>query len=264
MKGVKILELTPRKQAVLKAIVKAYIETGEPVGSKILTELIENAPSSATLRNEMSELCDLGFLEQPHTSAGRIPTSRGFQFYVKKLMPAGEISESDKAYIDNALENTDGPVFVNIHFGFENTFFETGVDSFNSAKFTDAGDAIIAEIKANPRVIAFSGHTHYPVQDPRNIYQEKGGFTAVETAHISGGNPFGGYPNIDINPERVEENFISQCLVVEVNKTTNAVLHHIKYLHYHKHCCTIHCFFNGCIIFFVNSPLFNIPLGSRI
>ncbi len=105
MKGVKILELTPRKQAVLKAIVKAYIETGEPVGSKILTELIENAPSSATLRNEMSELCDLGFLEQPHTSAGRIPTSRGFQFYVKKLMPAGEISESDKAYIDNALEN---------------------------------------------------------------------------------------------------------------------------------------------------------------
>ena len=99
------MELTPRKQAVLKAIVKAYIETGEPVGSKILTELIENAPSSATLRNEMSELCELGLLEQPHTSAGRIPTSRGFQFYVKKLMPSGEINESDKAYIDSALEN---------------------------------------------------------------------------------------------------------------------------------------------------------------
>lgn len=105
MRGVKILELTPRKQAVLKAIIKAYIETGEPVGSKILTELIENAPSSATLRNEMSELCDLGLLEQPHTSAGRIPTSRGFQFYVKKLMPTGEISEDDKALIDNALTN---------------------------------------------------------------------------------------------------------------------------------------------------------------
>lgn len=99
------MELTPRKQAVLKAIVKAYIETGEPVGSKILTELIENAPSSATLRNEMSELCDLGFLEQPHTSAGRIPTSLGFQFYVKKLMPTGEIDQSDKAYIDSQIEN---------------------------------------------------------------------------------------------------------------------------------------------------------------
>ena len=82
MKGVKILELTPRKQAVLKAIVKAYIETGEPVGSKILTELIENAPSSATLRIEMSVLWELGLLEQPHTSAGRIPTSMGFQFYL--------------------------------------------------------------------------------------------------------------------------------------------------------------------------------------
>lgn len=97
------MELTPRKQAVLKAVVKAYIETGEPVGSKILTELIENAPSSATLRNEMSELCELGFLEQPHTSAGRIPTSRGFQFYVTRLMPSGEIPKSDKAYIDNAF-----------------------------------------------------------------------------------------------------------------------------------------------------------------
>lgn len=105
MKGVKILELTPRKQAVLKAIVKAYIETGEPVGSKILTELIENAPSSATLRNEMSELCELGFLEQPHTSAGRIPTSQGFKFYLKKLMTVGEINNSDKEYIDRALEN---------------------------------------------------------------------------------------------------------------------------------------------------------------
>ncbi len=99
------MELTPRKQAVLRAIVKAYIETGEPVGSKILTELIENAPSSATLRNEMSELCDLGLLEQPHTSAGRVPTSLGFQFYVKKLMPSGEISESDKAFIDSQIEN---------------------------------------------------------------------------------------------------------------------------------------------------------------
>ena len=98
------MELTPRKQAVLKAIVKAYIETGEPVGSKILTELIENAPSSATLRNEMSELCELGLLEQPHTSAGRIPTSSGFKFYVSKLMPTGEISDEDKAYIDAAFE----------------------------------------------------------------------------------------------------------------------------------------------------------------
>ena len=80
------MELTPRKQAVLKAIVKAYIETGEPIGSKNLIALLENAPSSATLRNEMSELCELGLLHQPHTSAGRIPTSNGYRLYVDSLM----------------------------------------------------------------------------------------------------------------------------------------------------------------------------------
>ncbi len=99
------MELTPRKKAVLKAIVKAYIETGEPVGSKNLTALLENAPSSATLRNEMSELCELGFLKQPHTSAGRIPTSNGYRFYVENLksgtLPAGEIT----AFIDGSLNS---------------------------------------------------------------------------------------------------------------------------------------------------------------
>lgn len=98
------MELTPRKQAVLKAVVKAYIETGEPVGSKILTELLENAPSSATLRNEMSELCDLGLLQQPHTSAGRIPTAGGFKVYVDTLMPNVEVSHDTAVFLDNALK----------------------------------------------------------------------------------------------------------------------------------------------------------------
>lgn len=99
------MELTPRKQAVLKAIIKAYIENGEPIGSKNLTALIENAPSSATLRNEMSELCELGLLHQPHTSAGRIPTSRGYSFYVNSLMTKSQIKETDREYIDKALES---------------------------------------------------------------------------------------------------------------------------------------------------------------
>ena len=98
------IELTPRKQAVLKAIVKAYIETGEPIGSKILTSLIENAPSSATLRNEMSELVSMGLLEQPHTSAGRIPTSDGLKLYVNNLMPKCEILSGHKEFIDNRFE----------------------------------------------------------------------------------------------------------------------------------------------------------------
>lgn len=99
------MELTPRKQAVLKAIVKAYIETGEPVGSKILTHLLENAPSSATLRNEMSELCELGLLHQPHTSAGRIPTAIGYKVYVDNLMSENEVTSQTALFIDSALND---------------------------------------------------------------------------------------------------------------------------------------------------------------
>lgn len=99
------MELTPRKQAVLKAIVKAYIETGEPIGSKNLTALLENAPSPATLRNEMSDLCELGFLQQPHTSAGRIPTSRGYRFYVENLSSGAPPSTEVCALIDSALKD---------------------------------------------------------------------------------------------------------------------------------------------------------------
>ena len=99
------MELTPRKQAVLKAVVKAYIETGEPIGSKILAGLLENAPSSATLRNEMSDLCELGLLKQPHTSAGRVPTVGGLRFYIDSLMSESDISDRAKKMINSALDS---------------------------------------------------------------------------------------------------------------------------------------------------------------
>ncbi len=93
-------ELSNRKKAVLAAIVKAYIETGEPIGSKILMGLLENAPSSATLRNEMNELCSLGYLTQPHTSAGRVPTSSAYKLYIDSLMQPSELNDAQKHYID--------------------------------------------------------------------------------------------------------------------------------------------------------------------
>lgn len=98
------MELSPRKRAVLAAIIKAYIETGEPVGSKNLAGLMENAPSSATLRNEMSELCELGFLEQPHTSAGRVPTNLGYRLYVEHLMKPPQLNKTIKEFIDKRLD----------------------------------------------------------------------------------------------------------------------------------------------------------------
>jgi len=98
------MELSPRKQAVLAAVTKAYIKPGEPVGSKALTALLKNAPSAATLRNEMSELCDMGLLAQPHTSAGRIPTSSGFKLYVNSLMTPEKLSDGMKRRIDSSLD----------------------------------------------------------------------------------------------------------------------------------------------------------------
>ncbi len=94
------MELTPRKRAVLAAVIRTYIETGEPVGSKVLSGLLENAPSSATLRNEMSDLCSLGLLAQPHTSAGRVPTSLGYNLYVTSLMTPESLGDTTKDYIN--------------------------------------------------------------------------------------------------------------------------------------------------------------------
>lgn len=97
------MELSKRKLDVLSAIVKSYIETGEPIGSKNLMTMLENSPSSATLRNEMNALCSLGFLSQPHTSAGRTPTSMAYKLYVSNLMHPHSLEEQTKAFINSRL-----------------------------------------------------------------------------------------------------------------------------------------------------------------
>lgn len=85
------MELSERKQQILKAIIAEYIRTAEPVGSKALAALPELSFSSATIRNEMSELEEMGYLEKPHTSAGRVPSHKGYRFYVDHLMRRPEV-----------------------------------------------------------------------------------------------------------------------------------------------------------------------------
>lgn len=80
------MELSDRKKLILKMIIDAYIDSGEPVGSKYLTQSGGLGISSATIRNEMSELEEMGYLDKPHTSAGRIPSTSGYRFYVDRLM----------------------------------------------------------------------------------------------------------------------------------------------------------------------------------
>lgn len=104
------MELSSRQRAVLAAIVRSYIETGEPVGSKSLTLLLEHAPSSATIRNEMNELSARGLLCQPHTSAGRVPTSRAYRLYVHSLMQPMQLRESTRRYIGAQLKSEYGAI----------------------------------------------------------------------------------------------------------------------------------------------------------
>jgi len=97
------MELSKRKRAILSALIRSYIDTGEPIGSKALCNILNFNVSSATLRNEMSELCEMGFLEQPHTSAGRIPTNSGYKLYVDSLMDRNSITPQMRAAIDSLL-----------------------------------------------------------------------------------------------------------------------------------------------------------------
>lgn len=96
-------ELNERKRKVLWAVVQDYADTAEPVGSRTIARKYNLGVSSATIRNEMQDLEDEGYLEQPHTSAGRIPSIKGYRFYVDWLMQPAPVSNEEKSMIDSML-----------------------------------------------------------------------------------------------------------------------------------------------------------------
>ena len=98
------MELTERKKKVLRSVVDLYIRTAEPVGSKAITELPDMNFSSATIRSEMADLTAMGYLEQPHTSAGRIPSPAGYRLYVDELMQDYRLSVDETRSINTAIE----------------------------------------------------------------------------------------------------------------------------------------------------------------
>jgi len=92
-----------RKLKILAAVVDEYVRTGEPVGSKAISKLDHINVSAATVRNDMAALEQLGYLEQPHTSAGRIPTFLGYRLYIDELMTLPSLSDDEKARLDDML-----------------------------------------------------------------------------------------------------------------------------------------------------------------
>ena len=97
------MELTARKKQILKVVTERYIDAAEPVGSKFIAQAMGGNLSSATIRNDLADLTELGYLEQPHTSAGRIPSPKGYRLYVNELMERRSVSDQEAAAISQAL-----------------------------------------------------------------------------------------------------------------------------------------------------------------
>jgi heat-inducible transcriptional repressor len=105
-----VIELSERDQRVLEAVISDYIQSGEPVGSRTISKRYGLKVSSATIRNVMADLEELGLLYQPHTSAGRFPTERGLRLYLDSIMRLKELASGERALIRQAYERTAGDI----------------------------------------------------------------------------------------------------------------------------------------------------------
>ena len=155
-------ELNERKLKILHAIIKTYLETGEPVGSRTISKYTDLNLSSATIRNEMSDLEELGYIVQPHTSAGRIPSDKGYRLYVDMLMEEKEqelnvreeqmLEKADK--MEKLLKQAARVLATNTNYA---TMVSTPVNSANKLKFIQLSmvdeEQIIAVIVLGGNVI---------------------------------------------------------------------------------------------------------------
>lgn len=97
------MELTDRKKQILKIVTEEYIQSAEPIGSKAIAQRMPGKISSATIRNELADLVEMGYLEQPHTSAGRVPSAKGYRLYVNELMEHKTVTGEEAEKITSAL-----------------------------------------------------------------------------------------------------------------------------------------------------------------
>src|SRR5262249_35082555 len=101
--------LDDRPREILRLIIRSYVTSGEPVGSRTLAKSMDWKLSPATIRNIMADLEEEGYLAQPHTSAGRIPAEKGYRFYVDHLADSGKLTKADERYISRMLAESDTP-----------------------------------------------------------------------------------------------------------------------------------------------------------
>jgi heat-inducible transcriptional repressor len=110
----KSADLNDRSRSLLRALIKEHVRTGKPVGSRRLAKIDKQGLSAATIRNVMADLEELGFVTHPHTSAGRVPTDKGYRFYVDSMLHARSLTDREEERIKQSLENETEPAeFMN-------------------------------------------------------------------------------------------------------------------------------------------------------
>jgi heat-inducible transcriptional repressor len=97
--------LTSRQERILKLIIEEYIKTAEPIGSRTLSKMLDFSP--ATIRNEMADLQDLGYIEKTHTSSGRVPSDKGYHYYIDKILESNNLQDDSFDVIDKLFENSE-------------------------------------------------------------------------------------------------------------------------------------------------------------
>src|SRR5580704_12906856 len=97
-------DLDPRKETILRAIIVEYVTTAEPIGSEALVQKYELGVRSATVRNELAEMSEMGYLEQPHTSAGRVPSDLGYRYFVDRLIVEHHLDQATKDKVKGTTE----------------------------------------------------------------------------------------------------------------------------------------------------------------
>ena len=107
--------LNERKIRILEAIINDYIQTAEPIGSRTIAKKYDLGVSSATIRNEMSDLEDMGFIKQPHTSSGRVPSDKGYRLYVDNMMRHRALSSDENMFLQRMIINNINQITIQMN-----------------------------------------------------------------------------------------------------------------------------------------------------
>ncbi|GIW64132.1 MAG: hypothetical protein KatS3mg092_0065 [Patescibacteria group bacterium] len=153
-------DLTQRQIDILKVIIKEYTETGEPVGSEILEKKYKIGVSPATIRNEMVELAKKGYLKKTHFSSGRIPSAKGFRFYIKNLMKEKELSTTEEVSYKNSIWDERNETHRLLSQSAKVLSQKTGLLSLIATNYGDVYYAGLANLLNQPEFLDFDISRH--------------------------------------------------------------------------------------------------------